>query len=384
VRGLSPSQPVVLDLEEEAIDCVVEAVSATETTIAPVVAADAAYIPSLGRAAALVFGSGAGRARVDGAVHRGGEGRLRFVAGAGGDLPARRQTARTGVELDVVVVAAGGDSRRLMTSDVNGPHQGAIVDTPHGDWWFLHFQERQPYGRIVHLQPMRWKDGWPFIGEDRDNNGIGEPVSTHAKPVTLDSSVQVPATSDEFSHSHLGLQWQWHANAQENWHSLTARPGWLRLYAQPAPSDDLYLLPNALLQKLPAEAFVVETSLEVTNGAEAGFGVIGNESAAITIRRVGTDTEIRLVIAGKMASTAVLQAKSVTLRVAMHPGGLCQFAYSDGGHWVTLPESFQAIEGKWIGAKIGIYCSTLESVEPVGHADFDYFRVLPPSQRQSC
>ena len=120
MRGLSPSQPVVLDLEEEAIDCVVEAVSATETTIAPVVAADAAYIPSLGRAATLVFGSGAGRARVDGAVHRGGAGRLRFVAGAGGDLPARRQTARTGVELDVVVVAPdGGDARRLMTSDVS-------------------------------------------------------------------------------------------------------------------------------------------------------------------------------------------------------------------------------------------------------------------------
>ncbi len=120
MRGLSPSQPVVLDLEEEAIDCVVESVSATETTIAPVVAADAAYIPSLGRAAALVFGSGAGRGRVEGAVHRGGEGRLRFVAGAGGDLPARRQTARTGIELDVVVGGpGGGDSRRLMTSDVS-------------------------------------------------------------------------------------------------------------------------------------------------------------------------------------------------------------------------------------------------------------------------
>ena len=120
MRGLSPSQPVVLDLEEEAIDCVVESVSATETTIAPVVAADAAYIPSLGRAAALVFGSGAGRGRLEGAVHRGGEGRLRFVAGAGGDLPARRQTARTGIELDVVVGGpGGGDSRRLMTSDVS-------------------------------------------------------------------------------------------------------------------------------------------------------------------------------------------------------------------------------------------------------------------------
>jgi PilZ domain len=120
VRGLSPSQPVVLDLDEEAIECVVEAVAAAETTIAPVVAADAAYIPSLGRAAALVFGSGAGRARVDGAVHRAAGGRLRFVPGAGADLPARRQSARTGVELAVAVVDPdGGAARHLMTSDVS-------------------------------------------------------------------------------------------------------------------------------------------------------------------------------------------------------------------------------------------------------------------------
>jgi hypothetical protein len=131
VRGLSPSQPVVLDLEEEAIDCVVDSVSETEATIAPVVAADAAYIPSLGRAAALVFGSGAGRARLDGAVHRGAEGRLRFIPGAGADLPARRQTARTGVELAVSVAdSGGGAARHLMTSDVSLGGLGVRIE----DW----------------------------------------------------------------------------------------------------------------------------------------------------------------------------------------------------------------------------------------------------------
>ena len=36
---------------------------------------------------------------------------------------------------------------------VNGPHQGALVDTPSGEWWFFHFQSVNPTGRIVHLQP---------------------------------------------------------------------------------------------------------------------------------------------------------------------------------------------------------------------------------------
>jgi hypothetical protein len=117
MRHLSPSQPVVLDLAEEAIECVVEAVAGDEATLRPVAAADAAYIPSLGRAAALVFKLDSRRGRVEGAVRPdAAEGRLRFVAGAGADLPARRQAARAGVELPVEV---GDPARRLQTTDVS-------------------------------------------------------------------------------------------------------------------------------------------------------------------------------------------------------------------------------------------------------------------------
>jgi beta-xylosidase len=50
-------------------------------------------------------------------------------------------------------------------SAVNGPHQGTWVDTPSGEDWFLHFQDKGPSGRIVHLEPMTWStDGWPVIG----------------------------------------------------------------------------------------------------------------------------------------------------------------------------------------------------------------------------
>lgn len=62
------------------------------------------------------------------------------------------------------------------STNVNGPHQGALVDTPEGEWWFYHFQLTEPLGRVVHLQPAHWKDGWPVIGVNIDMNGIGEPV----------------------------------------------------------------------------------------------------------------------------------------------------------------------------------------------------------------
>ena len=142
MRRLAPSQPVVLDLEEEAIECVVELVSGDEVSIAPVTPADAAYIPSLGRAAALVFGAGASRTRVRGAVMPGNEpGRLRFVAGRGSGLPARRQTARAGVALTVGVTLPDdpGEALNLATVDISlggvgvrredwAPAVGTVVD----------------------------------------------------------------------------------------------------------------------------------------------------------------------------------------------------------------------------------------------------------------
>jgi beta-xylosidase len=253
------------------------------------------------------------------------------------------------------------------SSDTNGPHQGAIVDTPTGEWWFLHFQELQPYGRIVHLQPMTWKDGWPAMGEDRDGNAIGEPVALWRKPAGPPQPIANPATSDEFDSQTLGLQWQWHANHKPGWHSLTVRPGWLRLIAQPAAHADLYLLPHALLQKLPAPAFTVETSVELTGSAEAGFGVIGNESAALIV----CDTTLSLQVKGEVIQSIPLPSSKVRLRIQMHTGGLCHFAYATGDAFVTLPQTFQAIEGKWIGAKVGVFCSG-----DGGHADFDYFRFV--------
>ena len=110
---------------------------------------------------------------------------------------------------DCVVLEQGSTS-------VNGPHQGALVDTPGGEWWFLHFQDAGVYGRISHLQPVEWADGWPLIGRDYDGNGIGEPVPLWRKPdVGRDTRIAVPATSDAFTSERLGLQWQWSANHRE-------------------------------------------------------------------------------------------------------------------------------------------------------------------------
>ena len=120
---------------------------------------------------------------------------------------------------------------------VNGPHQGGWVDTPAGESWFLHFQDQAAYGRVVHLQPMKWVNDWPQMGIDQDGDGIGEPVLSHRKPnVGQTFPMVTPPDTDEFNGNRIGLQWQWQANPGQNWAFPTSSYGILRLPCIPLPA----------------------------------------------------------------------------------------------------------------------------------------------------
>ena len=265
---------------------------------------------------------------------------------------------------DKIVLAQG-------ETDINGPHQGALVDTPHDGWWFLHFQDAGPYGRVTHLQPVQWKDGWPVMGRN------GEPMLRHAKPPIAPAAKGcAPQTTDEFNAPKLGLQWQWQANHRDDWHLLSARPGWLRLFPQPAASS-LNEQPNVLLQKFPARSFTVETMLELCGpqgGKEAGLVVTGEHTAAVGIQSEGTRHRIIFRVREKVISVHDANSASIRLRVQVEDGGLCHFSYSGEKGFVTLPRDFQANKGTWIGAKVGLYNVKRFQSVPSGHADVDYFR----------
>jgi beta-xylosidase len=250
---------------------------------------------------------------------------------------------------------------------INGPHQGALVDTPAGDWWFVHFQDAGVYGRVTHLQPVRWENDWPLIGVDQDDNGVGCPVLQFRKP--LAGPIKIPQTSDDFADTQLGRQWQWYANHSDNWYSLAARPGHLRLY--PQFSGGFSRAGNLLLQKFPAREFSVDTELELPMGhahLHAGVIVQGQNCAALDIQRDTSGYQVRLLMNHEVVKVMTVEVPS--LRVIVGSDGVCHFSVEDGG---VVGPAFQAQPGVWTGAKIGLYCLTDNPSDSAGHADFAHF-----------
>ncbi|WP_320935119.1 glycoside hydrolase 43 family protein [Bacteroides nordii] len=277
------------------------------------------------------------------------------------------------------------ESKRVLemgVTKVNGPHQGALVDTPEGEWWFYHFQSADPQGRVVHLQPVVWEDGFPVIGTDYDKNGIGEPVKVCKKPaVKCDVTPHAPQASDDFSSDKLAVQWQFNHNpANENW-SLTSRPGWLEIKALKAESvrDSR----NQFTQKTmgyKGEAIIRMDYSAMTEGQRAGLECIGNKfcGAGVLVQKdAGTLTpvvyyenegQIKLIKTVEKGGDPVIYVKlAIDALNNKH-----QFSYSlDGQNYLECGDSFQEGSRDWKGSRVGLY--SYNTKEEGGSVWFDSF-----------
>lgn len=278
-------------------------------------------------------------------------------------------------------------------STINGPHQGAWVDTKNGEDWFYHFQDADTYGRIVHLQPMKWINDWPFIGIDQDKNGIGEPVLTYKKPeISNKSEIINPSETDDFKGNDIGLQWQWSANPSIVWYSKLANQNFLRLFSIKVPenSNNLWTVPNLLTQKFPAPNFTASTKVKLTpedatEGKTAGLLIMGTDYQSLVITNKKDGYYLQLIRAEKaeknnpekILSEVKLSTNEVFLKVKVsEPNGICQFSFSENGKkYTSIGEPFQAKPGKWIGAKVGVYSISSQDAKRGGYADFDWFRI---------
>lgn len=296
------------------------------------------------------------------------------------------------------------------STDINGPHQGGWVDTPDGkEDWFVHFQDKGPYGRVVHLQPMQWReDGWPVIGVDPDGDGRGEPVNKYRKPnVGKTYAAANPAESDEFDSVELGKQWQWKGNPSALWYHTDANASKLRLFSHHNEgAKTLYGASNLLLQKFPAQNFTATAKVQffprkkdgkIMPGERAGIIVEGYDYAALSLvsREDGIYlTEADCVKANKgadeteVASVKIEDGKELYLRVQIRMVGAkkpikkadykaeATFYYSlDGKKFTKFGRPFNVREGHWIGAKLGLFCTRDWVSNDSGWLDIDWFRI---------
>jgi len=276
------------------------------------------------------------------------------------------------------------------TSTTNGPHQGAWVDTRTGESWFLHFQDKDAYGRVVHLQPMKWVNDWPVIGVDKDGDGKGEPVLTYNKPnIGKTYPAITPAESDEFNNNKINLQWQWEANSNPFW--AFPSNGNLRLFSYQLPDSvkNYYDVPNLLMQKFPAEEFMTTTKLSFKprlDGERTGLIINGTDYAFISLIKKADGNYISFSICkeadkGKLPTVQdgeKVNSADIYFRVIVTKGAVCQFSYSeDGKVFKQLGEKLIAKPGRWIGAKVGLFCTRTTKTNDSGFADVDWFRIEP-------
>ncbi len=277
---------------------------------------------------------------------------------------------------------------------VNGPHQGAWLDTQTGEDYFLHFQDVYAAGRIVHLQPVKWVNDWPIMGEQISGDA-GQPVMTHKKPDIGDegrkalesfkkqnglADIYAPAVSDDFTGGKLGLQWQWNANHSDDWYELTGH-GIKLMALDKAVDTSIADVPNLLLQKWAAPQFAAVTEMSADSldeGDIAGMVSLGVEYGAVALRLRNGEKEVaaisgtqtfknekaysddKITVLEKLAGNVDKiffrnRVESLPMIEKDVTRNRIYLDYSVDGVNYKNVLSYEAAAGRWVGVKNGIF-----------------------------
>lgn len=285
------------------------------------------------------------------------------------------------------------EEKMLVDKTINGKpntvHQGALFDTQTGEWWTIMQEDLGCMGRMPNLQPVRWEDEWPVVG----NNGV--PYTTYNKP-SVGSTYPICAlpTNDNFRSYPLGMQWEWNHNPDNGAWTLFERPGWLRIKTSDT-ADRLTQARNMLTQRifaihnnasLPLTGTICLDVSNLKEGDRAGICILQDPYAAIAVevqdgkRQIVWWQDQLTTNSDFTPSSAIYQTidcDTVYLRAELTYGtSLTRFYYSTDNQTFTQLGTQTKLGynlSVFVGARFGLFCYATKENGERGYADFDWF-----------
>jgi beta-xylosidase len=266
----------------------------------------------------------------------------------------------------------------LMQNDskTNGPHQGALIDLPDGNYAFMHFQDKGVYGRIVHLEPVTWSDGWPLIGRVNDLSLAGTPVDQNDYLIDKISTYSLQS-SDYFKKDKLSYMWQTPAYLKNEWYKLD-NGLILNCVYNLESMDSLNLCPNLFLTKINSFSFNVSVKIKlnlINDNDEAGLCFMGKEYAFISAKRINGKNYILLNEGSFNNKDNILEkyeydSDNVIFNMYFSYPGVYQFGINNK----KIKTKFIGYPGRWIGGKYGLFA--IGNSNSKGYAKFNDFKVV--------
>jgi beta-xylosidase len=260
---------------------------------------------------------------------------------------------------------------------VNGPHQGALIDLDdtNQNYAFVHFQDKRAYGRIIHLEPVKFVNDWPICGESKDYILAGTPVCEHEYLVDVESNYKV-MISDKFKDNKLSVMWQRPSNI-DNFYSFNNKL--IFNFNKTEYANKIDLNPYSIYTKIPALEFDVSTQFDMKNmkdGDHIGFVVMGQIYKAIEFSKKGAKYLVSLIDGNfdednKVIDSFEINDSSVILNAQFRNKDIYNLLYTIHVNGIKVFNKEKAYAGRWIGSNIGYYSYTTS--DKPGTCDILYY-----------
>jgi len=236
------------------------------------------------------------------------------------------------------------------------PHQGGLVDTPSGQWFYMAIVGNYPGGRIPVLAPVTWgEDGFPSVS--LVNGGWGnfypDPIPQH--PLE-------PLTGTDYFKS-IGPQWEWNHNPDTSKFSVGSAGLVLNTVTV---TNDLYNARNTISHRTlgPASSATIKLNYSaMRDGDRAGLSMLRDQSGWVGVQRdngtykvamvtdINMNTDWVTISNGTTAESSTISGGTIWLRaiadVKTSGSKTATFSYSTNGSNFTSIGSALTLNSGW-------------------------------------